>query len=134
MKHLINYKIFESIGSYEKGDIVTILFKLPGTDHTEHLKVEIIKKIRNSNSYMVSFNVEGNNYYNYKSNKEGVVIPSTSILGLVKKGNGSSGSQTQIQEPINPNMISQQPTPTDYNKPGNWGGGGVTNDLVLPNS
>lgn len=117
MKYLKPYKLFESFGM---GDEVMIFYKFPGTDRRELLPVKIIKKQPNSNSYLVSFNIEGNPLQNHQD--------------IIVKGSKIIGPYQQIKEPINPDYLSQQPVPTDYNEPGNIGGGGVSNDFVLPNS
>lgn len=120
MKHLKTFKLFENQNSIEMGDKVLILFKVPGTDKRELVPVQIVRKINNSNSYEVTFKVENNPFQNQKN----MVVKSSKIVGPYHA----------IREPLSPNYISQQPVPTDYNSPGNIGAGGVSNDVVLPNS
>lgn len=120
MKYLKTYKLFEQ-NNFEMGDKVMIMFKLPGTDSRELVPVKIVRKINNSNTYEVSFDVEGNPFQNQKN----MVVKSSKIVGPYHA----------IQEPLNPEYISQQPVPTDYNKADRGpGAGGISNDVVLPNS
>ncbi len=122
MKHLKSYKLFEA-SSLAPGDKGSILYKIPGTDNREVIPIEIEKKISNSNMFKVIALVD---------------------VGTVRKGQPLTVSGSKIlydkdmtNEPIapmNPNYSNNQPVPTDYNSPGNMGGGGVTNDVVLPNS
>jgi len=123
MRYLKTYKIFEneeSSAALGPGEKVMILYKLPGTEQRELVPVQIVKKESGTNTYLVSFQVEGNPFYNHKD--------------MVVKGSKIIGPYHQIQEPMSPSYLSQQPTPTDYNPPGNIGGGGVSNDVTLPNS
>ena len=119
MKHLKTYKIFEE-NAFGPGDQVLILYKVPGTDSRELIPVKIIKKENGSNSYLVSFHVENNPLKNHAD--------------MVVKGSKIIGPYSQLKEPINPDYLSQQPVGTDYNAPAHGGQGGVSNDLVLPNS
>lgn len=119
MKHLKTYRLFEN-NSLDIGSLVMILFKLPGTDQRELVPVKIIKKVNGSNSYLVSFQVQDNPF----PNQPDMVVKSSKIIGPYQA----------IKEPLSPDYISQQPVPTDYNKAGDMGGGGVTNDVVLANS
>lgn len=119
MKHLKSYKIFED-NAIEIGATVMILFKLPGTDDRELVPVKIEKKENGTNSYLVSFQTENNPFPNHPN----MVIKASKIIG----------PYTAIREPMSPALTGSQPTPTDYNKAGNMGGGGVSNDVVLPNS
>lgn len=105
--------------NYNNGDLVLILFKIEGTDKRELIPVKIIKR-QNGNNYLVSFNVEGNPIPNH----DDISIKSSKIIS----------SYSQIKEPLNPSWTKIQPVPTDYNKAGDMGAGGVTNDYVLPNS
>jgi len=120
MKHLKTYNLFESNDGFGNDDKVMILYKLPGTEERELMPVRIIKREPNSNSYLVSFNVEGNPY----SNHADMVVKSSKLVGPYH----------QIEHPMSPSLTSSQPTPTDYNSAGNIGGGGVSNDVVLPSS
>ncbi len=121
MKHLKTYKIFEDVQtSFNNGDEVMILYKLPGTDKRELVPVKVIERKAGSNSYLVSFRIEGNPYTNHPD--------------AVFKGTDIIGPYTSIQAPLSPSLSGSQPVPTDYNRPGSMSGGGVSNDLNLPNS
>lgn len=119
MKHLKTYKIFEESG-FSSDDKVMILYKLPGTDERQLVPVQVIKREAGSNSYLVSFNVEGNPFQNHPD--------------MVVKSNKVIGPYHAIKEPMSSTYLSQQPVGTDYNNPGSGGQGGVSNDVVLPNS
>lgn len=120
MKHIKTYKeqIFES--AYTSDDKVMILYKVPGTDKREIVPVQIVNKLQGSDSYLVSFNIEMNPF----ANQLDIVVPASKIIG----------PYTELDEPTNPAYLSQQPVGTDYNKVGDQGGGGQSNDVSLPNS
>ena len=123
MKYLKTYKLFEQ-NSFDIGSKVMIMFKLPGTDNRELVTVKIVKNISNSNRVLVSFQVEGNPFYNHSE----IEVKTSKIIGPYH----------DIQEPLNPDYTNTQPVGTDYNSPGKIGSGGsfvdMSNDVVLPNS
>lgn len=118
MKHLKTFE--QQNAAFGPGDQVLILYKVPGSDSRELIPVKIIKKENNSNSYLVSFHVEGNPLKNHAD----MVIKNSKIVG----------PYTQTEEPLSPAYLGQQPVGTDYNAPAHGGQGGVSNDVVLPNS
>lgn len=122
MKHLKTFteKILEN-KSFINGDEVMILYKIPGTEQRELVPVKIIKKIDGSNTYLVSFNIEGN--------------PFTNQRDMIVKTNKIIGPYQSIREPSPGWAITTQPVGTDYNAADKGpSSGGVSNDYVLPNS
>ena len=122
MKHLKTYKIFES--NFGPGEFGNVLYKIPGTDERLVIPIKIDSNVPNSNM---------------------VYVISLEDVGTVPKGKKFAVKASKIMPdenkkaenpitPLNPSYLNQQPVPTDYNKPGNLGGGGVSNDVVLPNS
>jgi|AntAceMinimDraft_18_1070375.scaffolds.fasta_scaffold543642_1 hypothetical protein len=124
MKHIktFNEQIFEndSSATLMPGDEVMILYKLPGAEERELVPVKIIKREQGSNSYSVSFAVEGNPYASHHD--------------MSVQGSKIIGPYQAIKSPVSPSLQSNQPVPTDYNKAGDMGSGGISNDYSLPNS
>jgi len=120
MKYLKTYELFESYGNGDKG---TILYKVPGTEERVVIPITVQNKVPNSNQYIV-IAVEDvgtiRKGYNFS-------VPASKIISG-GKGDG------EMQVPMNPSYTNQQPVPTDYNKAGQMGSGGQSNDVVLPNS
>jgi len=120
MKYLKTYKLFES---FDNGDKGTILFKVPGTDKRVVIPIEVKNKVPNSNMYIV---IAVEDVGTIRKGHDFAVSASKIISG--GKGDG------EMKVPQNPYYSNSQPVETDYNKAGNYGGGGVSNDVVLPNS
>jgi len=120
MKYLETYELFESFGNGDKGNI---LVKVPGTEERVVVPITVHNKVPNSNQYIV-IAVEDVGTIRKGHNFS---VPASKIISG-GKGDG------EMKVPMNPSYTNQQPVPTDYNGPGNIGGGGVSNDVVLPNS
>jgi hypothetical protein len=116
MKHLVQFKIFESYSDYNQGDIVLIRYKITG----EITPVKIIKKY-SKNSYLISYNTEDSLYHNAKD--EAVNI--SQIIGPYQQLDISGDNTRRVtQNPaINPKVDNIIAVSNDKT---------ISNDLAMP--
>ena len=97
MKHLIDFKLFESYNDYNVGDIVLIRYSLTG-DITQ---VKIIKKY-GKNNFLVSFQTEDSFFVNAKDQEVNI----KEIIGPYRElDNFGNRSVSVTQNPaINPRV------------------------------
>jgi hypothetical protein len=117
---ITNFKIFENLGGYNLGDVVLILYKIPGTDKREVVPVKIITE--DGIHYQFSFNVANNPF----SHQRPISFDKNMII------NKADSKLDDIKEPYKPSWQSEQPMSTDYSPAANPNQ--ITNDFVLPNS
>jgi len=115
---ITKFKIFEGLGGFNLGDIVLILYKLPKTDKREIVPVKIITE--DGIHYQFSFNVQNNPFPHQRP----MVFDQSMIINKTD----------DIKEPYKPSWTQEQPVNTDYSPAGRGSAGGVSNDMVLPNS
>lgn len=121
---ITKFKLYEQLGGYNLGNIVFILYKVPGTDKREIVPVKIITE--NGINYQFSFNVQNNPFPHQRP------IPFDKNMVINKS--------EEIKEPRDPHMNPPNDmTPTDYDATsgGPFGSDNthkLSNDFVLPNS
>ena len=115
---ITKFKIYEQLGSYNLGDIVLILYKVPKTDKREIVPVKIVTY--DGIHYQFSFDVSNNPFPHQRP------IPYNKHMIINKT--------SDIVEPLKPSYTQEQPVETDYAPAARGNSGGITNDFVLPNS
>jgi hypothetical protein len=116
--------IFEQqMNGFKDGEVVFILYKVPGTDKREVVPVKI--QNNGTNGYKFWFNVEGNPFPNQEP------IEARADMIINPKDHDDNNSD-MINNPYRPSWTSEQPMSTDYSPAANPNQ--VTNDFVLPNS
>ena len=127
---ITNFKLFEKfiyeqqqINGFKDGEVVYILYKVPGTDKREVVPVKI--QNNGTNGYKFWFNVEGNPFPNQEP------IEARADMIINPKDHDDNNSDT-INTPYKPSWTQEQPMSTDYSPASNPNQ--ITNDFVLPNS
>lgn len=115
---ITKFRLYEQLGGFNLGDVVLILYKIPGTDKREIVPVKIITE--DGIHYQFSFNVDTNPFPHQRP------IPFDKNM-VINKTN-------PIKEPYKPQWTDEQPVATDYSPAARGNAGGITNDFVLPNS
>lgn len=115
---ITKFKLYEQLGGFNLGDVVLILYKVPKTDKREIVPVKIITE--DGIHYQFSFDVKNNPFPHQRP------IPFDKNMVINKTDD--------IKEPQNPKLNNEQPVPTDYSPAARGNAGGITNDMVLPNS
>ena len=113
---ITKFKIFENLNGFNLGDLVLIMYKVPGTENREIVPVKIITE--NGIHYQFSFDAPNNPFPNQRP------IPFDKRMIINKTG--------EIKEPYKPSWTNEQPTSTDYSPASNPNQ--MSNDFVLPNS
>lgn len=117
---ITKFKLYEALSGYNLGDTVLIMYKVPRTDKREIVPVKIITE--DGIHYQFSFNVSNNPFQHQRP------IPFDRNMVINKTG------EIENETPMNPRLNNEQPVQTDYAPAARGNAGGVTNDLVLPNS
>jgi hypothetical protein len=115
---ITKFKIFENLGGFNLGDIVLIMYKIPGTEKREIVPVKIITE--DGIHYQFAFNVQNNPFPHQRP------IPFDKNMIINKTDD--------IKEPYKPQWTNEQPVETDYSPAARGNAGGQSNDFVLPNS
>lgn len=113
---ITKFKLYETLGGYNLGDTVLILYKVPKTDKREIVPVKIITD--DGIHYQFTFNVSNNPFPHQRP------MPFDKNMIINKTD--------QIKEPYKPSWTQEQPMSTDYSPAANPNQ--ITNDFVLPNS
>jgi hypothetical protein len=117
---ITKFKLYEQLGGYNNGDIVLIMYKVPKTDKREIVPVKIITE--DGIHYQFSFDASDNPFPHQRP------IPFDKSMIINKTGDVKDGT------PMEPHLNNEQPVETDYSPAARGNAGGVTNDMVLPNS
>ena len=117
---ITKFKLYEQLGGYNLGDVVLILYKVPKTDKREIVPVKIISE--DGIHYQFSFNAPNNPFPHQRP------IPYDKGMVINKTG------EIENETPMNPHMNDEQPVATDYSPAARGNTGGISNDMVLPNS
>jgi len=107
------------ISGYNDGDIVYILFKIPGTDKREIIPVRLSNN--GTNGWKFYFDVDGNPI----PHQEPIAANKNMIINKADR-------QDELEAPYKPSWTQEQPVSTDYNPADS--GNQMSNDFVLPNS
>lgn len=118
---ITKFKLYEQIGSYNLGDIVLILYKIPKTDKREIVPVKIISE--DGIHYQFSFSTENNPFPHQRPIpfSKNMIINKTEDINSIRNPSLSGTSD------------KGELVPTDYSKTPLFGGK-ISNDFVLPNS
>lgn len=115
---ITKFKLYEQLGGYNLGDVVLILYKVPKTDKREIVPVKIISE--DGIHYQFSFSAPNNPFPHQRP------MPFDKAMVINKT--------EDIKEPYKPSWTQEQPVGTDYSPAARGNTGGISNDMVLPNS